>query len=266
MAIHGFPGGVISATAPTTSVSGASGVWTLDDQLQAGANCTVAPALATNSVRLRRSASAYLSRTPASAGNRRTWTWSAWVKRGQLGGGSVDLSMFSAGGTTEYFDIRFNGNDQLFFFIDNSLSYSIYTSSVFRDPSAWYHVVATFDTTQATAADRAKLYVNGTLQPLAATSYPAQNYQGVVNSVVAHNIGRRQATTNQYYDGYLTEINFIDGQALTPNYFGATNPSTGAWQPATYRGTYGTNGFYLPMNQTVEGYDVEYLLIAGGGG
>jgi hypothetical protein len=223
-------------------------VWTLDDQLQNSANWPTTNVLLNNSVRTRASASAYMTRTPTVAGNRRTWTWSAWVKRGQLGGGATDLSMFSAGGTTEYFDIRFNGNDQLFFFIDNSLSYSIYTSSVFRDPSAWYHVVATFDTTQATASNRAKLYVNGVLQPLAAASYPAQNYQGVVNSVVVHSIGRRQSTTNQYFDGYLADMNFIDGQALDPSYFGATNPNTGVWQPSQYKGTYGTNGFYLPMN------------------
>lgn len=207
----------------------------------------------TRSLRFRSSASAYLNRTPASAGNRKTWTWSAWVKRGQLGNGATDLSMFSAGGTTEYFDIRFNGNDQLFFFIDNSLSYSLYTSSVFRDPSAWYHIVVTFDTTQATASNRAKLYVNGVLQPLAASSYPAQNYDGVVNSTVVHSVGRRQSTTNQYFDGYITEVNFIDGQALTPSSFGETSATTGVWQPKKYAGTYGTNGFYLPFTSSQYG-------------
>jgi hypothetical protein len=266
MPIHGFPGGVISSTAVTPSPTSASGVWTLDEQLQAGANWPVAPALLSNSVRTRASASAYLNRTPAVASNRRTWTWSAWVKRGILGNGATDLSMFSAGGTTEYFDIRFNGNDQLFFFIDNSLSYSIYTSSVFRDPASWYHIVVTFDTTQATAANRAKIYVNGVLQPLAAASYPAQNYQGVVNSTVVHSIGRRQSTTNQYFDGYITDINFIDGQALTPNYFGTTDFATGVWEPATYRGSYGTNGFYLPMSVAQDGVAADYLVVAGGGG
>jgi hypothetical protein len=85
MAIHGFPGGVISATAPTISPSGASGVWTLDDQLQNSANWPTTNVTLSNSVRLRSSATAYMTRTPAVASNRKTWTWSAWVKRGTLG-------------------------------------------------------------------------------------------------------------------------------------------------------------------------------------
>ena len=266
MAIHGFPGGVISATAPTTSPSGASGVWTLDDQLQAGANWPVTPALANNSLRFRRSASGYLSRTPAVASNRRTWTWSAWCKRGLL----VDENhLFTSGSlASQWASIQFTAGAFQIIETQDGITYRLITTAVYRDPSAWYHVVVACDTTQATASNRLKLYINGVqVTSFTTETYPTQNLQTYYNSTTAHALGRLfDGATAYYYDGYMTEVNFIDGQALTPNYFGATNPSTGAWQPATYRGTYGTNGFYLPMNQTVEDYSVEYIVIAGGGG
>jgi hypothetical protein len=104
------------------------------------------------------------------------------------------------------------------------------------------------DTTQATASNRLKLYINGTqVTAFNATIYPTQNFNTAVNNNVAQYIGyyNNLGTTIFYYDGYLTEINFIDGQALTPSSFGETNPATGVWQPKKYTGTYGTNGFYL---------------------
>jgi len=269
MAIHGFPGGVISATAPTTSPSGASGVWTLDDQLQAGANWPVAPALATNSVRLRSSATAYMTRTPAVASNRKTWTWSGWVKRGSLTAQSPLFSSFA--GSQPSCNIIFSSSGGLWVYnYTSSYDFDLFTTQVFRDPAAWYHIVVACDTTQATSTNRLKLYVNGqqitsfTNNPDngGATTYPTLNFNTDFNTASAHEIGSQGSFA--YFDGYLTEINFIDGQALTPNYFGATSVATGTWQPATYRGTYGTNGFYLPMN--VQGYTAEYLAVAGGGG
>ena len=275
MAIHGFPGGVISATAPTTSVSGASGVWTLDDQLQAGANWPVAPALATNSVRLRSSASAYLSRTPASAGSKTTWTFSCWFKRGSLTNRANQTLFFASGGSAED-GIRVIGTagspdqDKIGFYIYNGayVAGNFTTTQVFRDPAAWYHLVWVWDSTNATSTDRIRLYINGQrVTSFSESTYPALNAQcGAINNTYQHEIGRQTNSTSRVYDGYLADVNFIDGQALTPNYFGATNASTGAWQPATYRGTYGTNGFYLPMNKTVEDYSVDYLVVAGGGG
>jgi hypothetical protein len=118
-----------------------------------------------------------------------------------------------------------------------------YTSAVFRDPSSYYHIVLKIDTTQATAANRVQLYVNGNLQTFGSTNYPAQNFDTQVNNTVAHTMGG--FTSSAFFDGYLTEVNFIDGQALTPSSFGDTNLITGVWQPKRYSGTYGTNGFYL---------------------
>jgi len=202
------------------------------------------------SLRFRSSASAYLNRTPASASNRRTWTWSAWVKRGTF---ANNLSaLFSAGADVNNFnELRFTDlNSGVFdftFVTGGADTARITTTPVYRDPSAWYHVVVALDTTQATAANRVKIYVNGVqVTSLTTATYPTQNSTWYVNAANAHGLGATVAV-GRYFDGYLTEVNFIDGQALTPSSFGSTNAVTGVWQPARYTGTYGTNGFYLPF-------------------
>jgi 3D (Asp-Asp-Asp) domain-containing protein len=248
MAIHGFPGGVISATAPTVSPTSASGVWTLDDQLQNSANWPTTNVLLNNSVRTRASASAYMTRTPTVTGNQQKWTWSGWIKRGTLG--SQQKIFFAGASGTNFTSFEFiSGNNfQLYSFIGAENAYLV-SSQVFRDPSAWYHIIVAADTTQATASNRIKVYVNGTqITSFSPATYPSQNYNFPINSTVPHTIGRDNPNANNYFDGYLADINFVDGQALDPSYFGATNPNTGVWQPSQYKGTYGTNGFYLPMN------------------
>jgi hypothetical protein len=230
----------------------------------------VAPALATNSVRLRSSSAANLSRTFAS-GNKRTWTWSAWIKRGALAAANSTVfdTNSSVGGAIRG-GIKFQ--DDCFFINQNptgsSQTTELKTTAVFRDPSAWYHFVVIWDTAQATASNRVRMYVNGSqITAFGTATYPAQNTDSALNGATLHKLGTDGVNTAaESFDGYLTEVNFIDGQALTPNYFGATNPSTGAWQPATYRGTYGTNGFYLPMNQSFEGTVADFLVVAGGAG
>jgi hypothetical protein len=147
-------------------------------------------------------------------------------------------------------DIRFETTDTLSFggFL-SGVSYRLTTTQVFRDPSAWYHFVIAVDTTQATDTNRYILYVNGSRVTAVTATYPPQNSTLYFNGAVVHNIGRSISAAN-YFDGYMDEINFIDGQALTPASFGSTNPTTGVWQPAKYTGTYGTNGFYLPFTNT----------------
>jgi hypothetical protein len=196
------------------------------------------------SLRFRSSASAYLNRTPASASNQKTWTFSAWLKRGQL---TSDQTIFQAGNTF----IRFgNGSaDTLWLNLRGaSTNYFFQTAQVFRDSSSWYHLVIAVDTTQATSTNRVKIYVNGVQVTTFTTyaDYPPQNTDTAINSAVAHNIGYFGGF-GSYFDGYLAEVNFIDGQALTPSSFGQTSPTTGVWQPKKYAGTYGTNGFYLPF-------------------
>ena len=202
----------------------------------------------TRSLRTRSSASAYLGRTPATAGNQRTWTYSNWVKRGTLG---ATQNLFTVGtGSGLYFYLRFLSTDVLEVFTYDagvgSFVWQLQTTQVFRDPSAWYHIIISTDTTQATAANRVKIYINGTqVTALAIATYPSLNYDTRYNFNVASYIN--SYVSSAYFDGYIAEFNSVDGQALTPSSFGSTNALTGVWQPARYTGTYGTNGFYLPF-------------------
>jgi len=203
------------------------------------------------SVRLRSSASAYFSRTPASASNRTTWTWSAWLKRGDL---TRSQGLFGAGvlGNNANFQAYWNSNDTIYLqeTVQNISNQLIWTSTpVYRDTSAWYHVVIAMDTTQATAANRTKVYVNGLQISGSFSVTPGPSQATSINNNVAHYVGA--APTNSasllYKNGYMTEVYFVDGQALTPTNFGAFDSATGVWSPIRYTGTYGTNGFYLPF-------------------
>ena len=204
----------------------------------------------TNSLRFNDDDSAYLSRTPSVAGNRKTWTWSGWVKRGNLG---TTQNIFSSdtNDIQQQHRIRFRADDTIeLFSFDGSNAYSAISSAVFRDASGWYHVVGIYDTSNATANDRMILYVNGSRLSLSTNTMPPLNYDGILNNTISHNIGRWFTTgyPSEYFDGYMAEVNFIDGQALTPDDFGQIDATTGEWSPKAYAGTYGTNGFYLPFD------------------
>lgn len=211
-----------------------------------------------NSLRFQSASSQYLNRTPASAGNRRIWTWSGWVKRGSLTEGYLFTTSQPTNNLTF---IYFTSSNTIQFWTYQDVlgtTFQVDTSAVLRDPAAWYHVVVVLDTTQATSTNRIKIYINGVQQTLTGT-YPAtQNYDAFINTTNAHYIGKHSSSAI-YYDGYMTEVNFIDGQALTPSSFGETNTLTGQWVAKKYTGTYGTNGFYLPFSNgtstTTLGYD-----------
>jgi hypothetical protein len=129
---------------------------------------------------------------------------------------------------------------------DGAITWGLNTTQVFRDPSAWYHIVLAYDSTQATSTNRVKLYINGAqVTAFSSATYPSLNLNSDVNNTVDHRIANNNASNN--FDNYQTEDVLVDGQALTPSSFGSTNALTGVWQPARYTGTYGTNGFYLPF-------------------
>jgi hypothetical protein len=205
-----------------------------------------------NSLRFRSSASASLTRTPASAGNRKTWTWSGWVKRGTL---SATQGIFSANtDDNNKFFAQFNSNNT-FEVLANSgggtVVLQLTTSAVYRDPSAWYHIVVALDTTQATSSNRAKVYVNGSqVTAFGTATYPSQNTDINYNQAASTSIGSQlqQSGGTSLFDGYLAETHFIDGSAKTPSDFGETDTTTGSWKPKAYTGTYGTNGFYLKFS------------------
>ena len=194
------------------------------------------------SLRFNSADSAYLNRTLTTPTDGKRWTWSGWVKRGILTAETGTAQMlFSAGSALAFF--RFSTTDTLVSGWTGASN--LETTQVFRDPSSWYHIMLVVDTTQATASNRVKYYVNGSqITAFATTDYPTQNSTTTINSAVAHNIGAYQSNS-QYFNGYMTEVNFIDGQALTPSDFGETDSATGVWKPKAYTGTYGTNGFFL---------------------
>ena len=201
-----------------------------------------------NSLRFRSSASAYLSRTPTVAGNRKTFTISLWMKGGLESSPALFQARESSSTGQPHFVLL--GSAGSLYILDQSPTIQIITTAVFRDPSAWYHVVVAIDTTEAIAADRAKIYVNGEkLESFSTLNTFPLNYDTAVNNTVRHLVGARMPNSStalvSYLDGYLTEVNFVDGQALTASDFGDTNSTTGVWQPIEYEGTYGTNGFYL---------------------
>jgi hypothetical protein len=192
------------------------------------------------SVRLRSSASAYFDRSTAVTGNRQKLTWSGWVKRGALGSSLFNLF---ANGAASVDYIGFNADSLRVSFAGGTSA--IQTTAVYRDPSAFYHVIVAIDTTQATAANRVLVWVNGVaVTSFSSASYPTQNANTSYNTSGTGMVIGQVGSAN-YFDGYLTEVNFIDGQALTPSSFGETDAVTGVWKPKKYAGTYGTNGFYL---------------------
>jgi len=207
------------------------------------------------SLRFNTGDSASLSRTPASASNRRTYTLSAWVKRTGLSHSSKQVSLLEAWDDTNNFTrivIESDDKLQILSRVSNQNTLALNTAPLLRDVSSWYHIVVAVDTTDGTANDRVKIYINGVEAPVASRTNPDQNYDGHINSTTALYIGKTIETT---LDGYLAEVNFIDGQQLTPAVFGETG-DYGEWKPIEYEGTYGNNGFYLPFKQdyTVEGF------------
>jgi hypothetical protein len=197
-----------------------------------------------------------VDRAGGAGGNRQTWTWSGWVKRSKLNTGNNNVPfVFGASDRaagSAYLQFGRYGSDSdidcLNFNEQSGGSYNITTEAKFRDTSAWYHIVCAYNTTQSVASDRVKIYVNGVLQTITSGStYPSQNTNGYVNYsafpdlIGAYSTGDQLNTLN----GYMTEINFVNGQQLTPASFGYTEPSTGVWTPLQYTGSYGTRGYYV---------------------
>ncbi len=215
------------------------------------------------SLRCRRANSAYMTRVYGSAGNRKTGTWSAWIKLGDIdtNGAQIFTAYNNTSGSytlNEWCSLIFKGpttgTSAYFDWIcaaGGSIQGRLITNQLFRDNSAWYHVVINWDTTQATASNRMKMYVNGVqITSFSTATYPSQNVDFYYNSANMHSMGITflSGSTFSYYDGYIANIHSIDGQALDPTYFGEFSSITGSWGPKKYAGTYGTNGFNLDFS------------------
>ena len=205
-----------------------------------------------NSLRFDDGSSDNLSRnTWGTATNDKIFTMSVWVKRSGLGYQQIVNSYDGSTGNDN--QLKFQSTDAIELTVSTGTEYFLKTNRLFRDVSAWYHIVFAFDSTQATASDRYKLYVNGTQETsFSSVSYPPQNttYQFFRNSN-ANNIGSQWGASGGFFDGYMGEFCFIDGQALDPTSFGEFDEDSGIWIPIDVSGlTFGTNGFYLDFENS----------------
>ena len=201
------------------------------------------------SLRFNEADSPKLSRTLGTATNRKIWSFSCWFKFGGVSAGNAKC--FFAGYDNDNF-IRVDSSQRLqIYAYQGGTDYGWISQPLLRDPSAWYHVLFVTDTTDASASQRQRIYLNGEQLTSRATDYgdPPADYEGYINDAVEHQVGTNFAG-NEYWDGYLAEVNFIDGQALTPASFGETNSATNQWQAVEYSGSYGTNGFYEKFSST----------------
>ena len=201
------------------------------------------------SLRFNSGDSAYLNRTPSSAGNQKTYTHSVWLKRADVATGR-QVWFAAIPSASNYAQLSFYDNKiRLYFRYNGGTAYVLDTVALFRDTSAWYHVVVAVDSTQATSTDRVKIYVNGVNTPYTGTVF-AQNTDTTFNSAVQHAISSYQPyASGVYFNGYMADIQFIDGQALAATDFGEFDTNN-VWQPKEFAGTYGTNGFKLDFSDT----------------
>ena len=236
-------------------------VYNFAETIVAGSSAQGGDGIVQQSLKFDRDQAQYLKRTPAGAGNRRLLTLSGWFKRTATG--EIHCIMGAGPSGASYFLVVIGSNDKLVFEIasSGSASFTFTTTQVFRDTSAWYHLVFAFDTAQATAANRVKLYVNGSqVTAFDQAVYPAQNYDFEWwTTGEEQQIGQATAAygnANNGFDGYIADVCYLDGIAASPSSFGETKD--GNWIPKDTSGlTFGTNGFRLDFQDDVvsEGFN-----------
>ena len=198
-------------------------------------------------------ASTFLSRTQGTATSRRIFTISLWFKR--CGLPSQEFLFETWLDNNNRFDVQFTASDKLLVqhTLSGSTSINIETSRLFRDTSAWYHIVVKVDTTQATASDRVEIYINGSQETsLSPETYPSQNIDlALGTSSYTNFLGKYSSSGGNYFDGYMSHAAYVDGQALAPTVFGETDSTSGIWKFKSPSGvTWGTNGFHLKMENS----------------
>ena len=214
------------------------------------------------SLRFNNDDSAYLNRTPSSAGNRTTWTWSGWVKRGAISTRQMIFGNITSNGNGPGLNVEFQADDTIQIGdYNNGFQTQKVTTQVFRDPSAFYHIVISYDTTNATADDRVRLYVNGTrVTSFSTNTNPSQNFDGYFNTAQQHAIGTSGALGSLYLSAYIAEVHFVDGTALAASDFGEFSTDTGVWNPTKFTGSYGEGlttsqaTGALPIHNTTDSY------------
>ena len=200
-------------------------------------------------------ANSYLFRNFTSAGNKKTFTFSAWVK---FADDTSISTLFATGADSEnrLLFIRHDSGSGSALKVDGKTSTNqtieVRTNRAFRDTNAWYHIVLRVDTTQSTAADRVRIYVNGVQETsFAQSTYPSQNYDTEVNKTANHMVGRYSYSASNYMNGYMSHVAFVDGASLAPTSFGQTDSTSGIWKFKSPSGiTWGTNGFHLKFENS----------------
>jgi hypothetical protein len=188
-------------------------------------------------------ANTYLTRTPASDGNRKTFTFSGWIKRSKLG----EAVIYSQGTGNNNFTLEFTSNDELNVReYEGSIKLELKSNAKFRDINAWYHIVLSVDTTQAISSDRIKVYINNNkITNWSISTYPSLNHNTFVNGTSEARIGRYR-DGNRYFDGLMSHLHLSDGTAYNADTFGEEDLTTEIWKIITNPTvTYGTNGFFI---------------------
>jgi hypothetical protein len=202
-------------------------------------------------------ADSYLNRTNTSpSGSGYKYTFSAWIKRSKISERQMFWRVLNPSDTTYYAYMEFQADDRLHINDGTSAgTLDIVTTAKFRDTNAWYHIMGVVDTTQGTAADRVKLYVNGSqITDLAGTPTLTlgqnQATSGTASGKTTY-VGGDPANNTRFFDGYMSHVAFVDGQALTPTSFGETDSTSGIWKFKSPSGiTWGNNGFHLKFENS----------------
>ena len=194
-------------------------------------------------------ASTYLTRTPSSAGNRKTFTISAWIKRGTISSANSQIISSGAYGSLQLFQTFFESDDTIYisdYTSSGSKSFQLTTNRKLRDINCWYHILFAVDTTQATTSNRVKVYINGVQETsFSEANYPSQNFDCALNLNQLHTIANRSGSNFQF-GGSMSHFHLCDGTALAPTVFGSTDSTTGEWKINTSPSfTPGTNGFTI---------------------
>tara|TARA_R100000315_G_scaffold61901_2_gene41548 strand:- start:599 stop:3067 length:2469 start_codon:yes stop_codon:yes gene_type:complete len=208
----------------------------------------------TNSLRFNDDDSAFLSRTPSttSGSSRRIFTFSCWFKYTHGTGQNIWTAGDDANNRT-HIDFNSDGSFQIESKSGGSEQFKLEGTPLFRDPAAWYNLVWAVDTTQSTGSNRVKAYINGSEVTFSSANYGSSpNFDTAINNTVLHTIGRRSYADSNYFNGYIAEVNFIDGSALGPSSFGETKENI--WVAKDTSGlTFGTNGFRLQFKNSSVG-------------
>ena len=213
-----------------------------------------------NSLRFNPGDSPELYKTLGSPTNNKIYTFSMWLKRSDVTATTTFIGHYDGSASNPFVTVKFRSDGALrveAYDNDTTSVMSLRTNQLFRDPSAWYHIVLAFDTTQGTAANRVKVYVNGNQVTSFQSSYETYPDQ---DKVLAFNKENTEAyygvykygnsgSGGNFYDGYITELHFIDGQQKAQTDFGEFDDN-GVWIPKKYTGTYGNNGHFFEFKQT----------------